>query len=135
MYYPKSKASTKFPNGCEYGAYLYENTNGTFSFGDVPEAKANNSCSLGVKDESRIMAGWVHTHPGSGSEHFSGSTYDDEAGYYCGDGQVTMDTGVPGFLVTPNGAIYGLSSTWTGENVKIIYNTDPSVFTVVQNLY
>ena len=66
MYYPKSQSSTEWPNGCEYGTFIYQNKNNTFSYGEVPDAIKVNTCSLGDLDLDSFAC-WMDTYaPKSG---------------------------------------------------------------------
>ena len=116
-YYSASKSSDAWPNGCEYSAYLYNNGDGTFSFGNVLEPTSVNTSPFPEIDTSKTLVGWIHTHPNPGDgylvEQFSGSSVDND-GNWSGDGAVTMSLGVPGYLVTPSGTIFGLNANWRG---------------------
>ena len=76
-YYPRSKSSAAWSNGCEYATVIYENANGSFSFGNVMPAKAADTADFAPFDTTRTIVGWIHTHPNPGAgyavEEFSGN--------------------------------------------------------------
>lgn len=90
---PKSVAE-----GREYGGWVYENDDGTYSY-DPPVRGSKDGLS-NMPDKRDKDVAWYHTHgapdPGYDNENFSGAT---------GDKGYSKATSSDGYVATPSGAI------------------------------
>ena len=118
-YYPRTTANYY------WNSWLYKNPKtGMFFYGTAVIKPGDLwRVRLGTSS-SRSTVGWIHTHEITGNSHtdsvreqFSGVKRDG-----TGDGQFVIDTGLPGYLVTPSGVVRRLDPSWQRENISPIPN-------------
>ena len=135
------------PNGVEYQSYIYENENGTFSFGDVTKGvdlgNGFRTVYAPLPDSNRTLVAWAHTHgpypdpnnPDNALDLFTGRNefYDADGNLtqIIGDGSYSYSLGVGGYVFTPGGHFKYLDYTeWSEEVSTWIQDSDPAVIII-----
>ena len=130
-YHPLSGPTIEFPNGSEWGTWIYSDPSlqgRRFMFGEEPSAdnRGESWVRPPAQNPEFITLGWIHTHPNPGTgfavEQFSAA-----------DGNFTVRHAVPGFLVAPSGTVRRLSPSWENLGGNIIHNNSPHVSIYIRN--
>lgn len=126
-YNPKSRHKTHaFPLGREYGGFVYQNGDGTYSYTDPT---ADNNAGVGTADSipnfwnitippGTHRAGWYHTHgafdpgmngPGNPAPGQPGYNWHNDGNEVFSHDDMTISEtdlhGLPGYLGTPQGTV------------------------------
>ena len=135
--------STQADRGVEWQAYIYENSNGTFSYDGTTsgyeftteDGQIFRTVNAAPPNPNRTLAAWMHTHgaypdpnnPTESLDVFTGRNTMPN-GYTIGDGSYSHALGVGGYLFSPGGRFRYLDHTlWANHEQVTIPDDDPAV--------
>ena len=108
IHHPLSRPTSQFPNGSEWGSWIYQDGDGRFLFGGDPANRGVSFVQFGPQNPNFTAVAGVHTHPNPGRgfavEQFS-----------FADQRWANHHNVPLFLVAPSGIIRQLDN---GHSVR-----------------
>jgi len=134
IYHPLSGPSTRFPRGMEYASWLYRTPQGLYIFGS-PVHSITSGGAVGIPNQREGVntpVGLIHSHPWPDPTNGWGEYFSNRDGIY------TANRGYLGFLVTSNGDVRKLCTTFprvSGNGHGAIPNDSAYVSLIFKNIF
>ena len=109
MFHPRSGPTSVFPNGSEFGAWIYRDSSGRYMFGSDQPDRGETFVNFGAPNSSFTAVGIIHTHPRPGVGF-------DVERFSFQDGRAARQIEAPVFLVTPAGHLRRLDPSWAHQD-------------------